>query len=114
MSAKAIACKGVTTINQALISLANISVSTTVGDVKAAQTKVANAVNAIQARVSTNDEGLLSQVSAANGKLAETIKDYPDQSPIGQTSTSVQDIKARVADAQSKTERLASALTCPS
>ena len=54
-------CNGVSTINQALVSLSGVSVDTTVGDVRAAQLKVVNAVYAIHSRVPTADGTLLSQ-----------------------------------------------------
>jgi hypothetical protein len=111
-SAMASACNGVTTINQALTSLSNITINATVGDVKAAQAKVANAVTMIQALHPTDPQGLVSQVNAANNKLTEKIAGYPDQTPIGQTSDTVQDVKTRVADAQSKTAKLDTELKC--
>jgi len=111
-SAKATACNGVTTINQALTSLSNISVSATVGDVKAAQAKVANAVTIIEAQHPSDPQGLVSQVSVANDKLTEKIAGYPNRTPIGQTSDTVQDMKTKVADAQSKTDKLAAELKC--
>ena len=111
-SAKAVTCNSVTTINQALTSLSSITVSTTVGDVKAAQAKVANAAKEIQAQHPTDPQGFVSQVSAANDKLTEKLAGYPDQTPIGQTSDTAPDLKAKVADAQGKTEQLAAELKC--
>jgi hypothetical protein len=111
-SAKATACNGVTTMNQALDSLSNINASATVGDVKAVQAKVAKAVTVVQTRVPSDEEGLLSQISAANAKLTEKIAGYPDSTPIGKTSTTAQDIKTKAADAQGKTEQLSSTLKC--
>jgi hypothetical protein len=110
--AKAAACNGVMTINQALSSLSDINASATVGDVKAVQAKVAKAVTTVQAHVTTNQEGIVSQISAANAKLTEKLAGYPDTTPIGQTSTTVQDIKTKAADVQNKTAQLASALNC--
>lgn len=110
--AKAVVCDGVTTIDQALASLANANVSTTVGDVRAVQMKVANAVSTIQAQHPTDPQGFVSKVSAANDKLTEKLAGYPDRTPIGQTSTTIQDLKTRVADAQGKTAQLAANLGC--
>ena len=110
--AKAVVCNGVTTINQALASLANANVSTTVGDVRAVQMKVANAVSTIQAQHPTDPQGFVSKVSAANDKLTEKLAGYPDRTPIGQTSTTIQDLKTRVADAQGKAAQLAANLGC--
>lgn len=111
-SAEALPCHLVTTINQALSSLSNLTVSTTVGDVKAAQAKVANATKAIQAQHPTDPQGFVSQVSAANDKLTEKLAGYPDQTPISQTSDTAPDLKTKVADAQGKTDQLAAELKC--
>jgi hypothetical protein len=111
-SAKTTACKGVSGINQALTSLSNITVDTTVGDVKAAQAKITNAMATIQAQHPIDNQGLVGQVSAANDKLTEKIAGYPNQTPIGKTSDNVQDMKARVADAQTKTKKLGTELDC--
>ncbi len=109
---KAAACNGIMTMNEALGSLSTINASTTVGDVKAVQAKVAKAAATVQARISTDQEGALSQISTANAKLTEKISGYPDKTPIGQTSTKAQDIKAKAADAQNKTDQLATSLNC--
>jgi hypothetical protein len=112
-SAKATACQGVTTINQALTSLAALTVNATVGEVKAAQAKVATAVRTIEAQHPADPQGLASQVSAANANLTEKLAGYPDQTPIGQTTDTVQDLKAKAAEAQGKTAQLAATLQCP-
>lgn len=111
-SARETACNGVSNINKALTSLSNVSANATVGDVKAAQTKVTNAVNAIQAQHPTDPQGLVNQLSTANAKLTEKLAGYPDQTPIGQTSENIQDLKARVAEAQTKTNQLSGELKC--
>ncbi len=111
-SAKAAACNGVMSMNKALSSLSNINASATVGDVKAVQAKVAKAVTTVQTQVPTDQEGAVSQISAANAKLTEKLAGYPDKTPIGQTSTTAQEIKTKAADAQNKTDQLASALNC--
>jgi hypothetical protein len=105
-------CNGVTTINQALVSLSGVSVDTTVGDVRAAQLKVVNAVNAIHSSVPTADGTLLSQITAANAQLTAKLAGYPDSTAIGHTSETVQDVKTKVSDAQGKTMQLAGKLNC--
>jgi hypothetical protein len=109
---KATLCNGVTTIHQTLTSLSNVTVSTTVGDVKAAQAKVSNAVTTNQQQHPADPQGLVGQVSAANDKHTEKLAGYPDQTPIGQTSETVQDVKAKVADAQTRTQQLSTELKC--
>jgi hypothetical protein len=83
-----------------------------VGDVKTAQRRVTNTLNAIASRIPSADGQLLSQLRSANAQLTAKIAGYPDETPIGQTSVKVQDLKARVATAQSKTSSLASKLNC--
>jgi hypothetical protein len=110
--AQTAACNGVTNINQALVSLSGVSVDTTVGDVRAAQLKVINAVNDLHSRVPTADGTLLSQVTTANAQLTAKLAGYPDSTAIGHTSETVQDVKTRVSAAQAKTMQLAGKLNC--
>ena len=112
-SAKATACNGLSTINQALTSLSGTQVNTTVGDVQAAQQKVTNAVNTI-AKIPAASGPLLDQIKAANDQLTAKLAGYPPNTPIGQTSVKVQDVKTTAASAQSKTTAIASRLKCPS
>lgn len=110
--AKTAVCNGVTGINQALTSLSGVSVNSTVGQVKSAQQRVANRLNAIESRMPSGSGALLSQIKSANDQLATKIQGYPDTTPIGQTSVNIQDLKATVANAQAQTARLATALNC--
>jgi hypothetical protein len=105
-------CNGVTNMNQALASLSSVNANTTVGDVRAAQVKVTNAVNAIHSRVPTADGTLLSQITTANAQLTAKLVGYTDSTPIGHTSETVQDVKTKVSDAQAKTTQLANNLNC--
>jgi hypothetical protein len=110
--ARTAVCAGITTVNQALASLSSVDVNTTVGQVKSAQQKVTKALNAIEPQIPSDSGTVFSQVKQANDQLAAAIKDYPDETPIGQTSAKIQDLQTTVANAQSKTERLASRLHC--
>lgn len=111
-SAKTAACNGLATVNEALTSLSNVNAKTTVGEVKAAQTKIANTLVAIQTRIPADSGDRLNQIKSANEQLGAKIQGYPDTTPIGQTSAQVQDLKAMVGNAQSKTTQLASTLNC--
>lgn len=113
-SAKASACNGLSTINQALTSLSGTQVNTTVGDVQAAQQKVTNAVNTISSKIPAASGPLLDQIKAANDQLTAKLAGYPPNTPIGQTSVKVQDVKTAAASAQSKATAIASRLKCPS
>src|SRR5215472_15128733 len=105
-------CDGVTNINQALTSLSNVNADTTVGEVRAAQVKVTNAVNAIHSKVPTADGTLLSEITTANAQLTAKLAGYTDSTPIGHTSETVQDVKTKVSNAQGKTTQLADTLNC--
>jgi hypothetical protein len=105
-------CNGVTNINQALVSLSSVNANTTVGDVRAAQVKVSNAVNAIHSLVPTADGTLLNQITTANAQLTAKLAGYTASTPIGQTSETVQDVKTKVSDTQAKTTQLANKLNC--
>jgi hypothetical protein len=105
-------CNGVTNINQALVSLSSVNANTTVGDVRAAQVKVINAVDAIHSHVPTADGTLLSQITTANAQLTAKLAGYTDSTPIGHTSDTVQDVKTKVSDTQAKTTQLANKLNC--
>jgi hypothetical protein len=113
-SAKAAACSGLTTISQTLTSLLSVNANTTVGDVKAVQAKVTNALNAIESRVPNASGQLVNQIRSANDQLTAKLQGYPDSTPIGRTSATIQDIRARAASAQAKTTLLATALRCSS
>jgi len=110
--AQSAVCDGVTNINQALASLSNVNADTTVGDVRTAQVKVTNAVNAIHSKVPTADGALLSQITTANAELTAKLAGYTDSTPIGHTSETVQDVKTKVSNAQDKTTQLADKLNC--
>jgi hypothetical protein len=110
--AQTAACNGVSTINQALVSLSGVNVDTTVGDVRAAQLKVINAVNALHSRVPAADGTMLSEITTANAQLTAKLAGYPDSTAIGHTSETVQDVKTKVSDAQAKTMQLAGKLNC--
>lgn len=111
-SARTIACRGLTTINGTLATLLSANVNTTVGQVKSVQQKVTNTLNAVESRVPSSSEGLVGQIRSANDQLGAKLEGYPDTTPIGQTSDTVQNIKTNVASAQAKTTLLALALKC--
>ena len=113
VTARPVACSGLATVNKAFGSLLSANVDTTVGDVKAVQQKVTYSLNAIQSKVPSTELGLLDQVKAANDNLSAKIEGYPPTTPIGHTSTKVQDLKTNAASAQAKTTLLSTALKCP-
>ncbi len=112
-SAKTAACNGLAKVNQVMMSLLNINVDTTVGDIQSAQQKVTTALAAIESKIPNASGDLLNQIKSANQQLTEKLQGYPPDTPIGQTSATVQDLKTNVASAQAKTTLLAAALKCP-
>jgi hypothetical protein len=111
-SAKAKACAGLATINSTLTSLLSVNASTTVGDVRQAQTKITNALDTVDSHVPGPPGDLSRQIRSANAQLTDKVEGYPDSTPIGQTSESVQDIKAKATNAQAKVSLLTTALKC--
>ncbi len=109
-------CPSLTTINQALTQLATVGEQTTVGDVKAAQQKVTNALTTLSQLPlpSGNGSNALSALQSANDQLTAAIKDLPDTATIAQVSSGLQDFKSKVTQAQASATRLASALKCGS
>jgi hypothetical protein len=111
-SAKEAACAGLATINSTLTKLLSTNASTTVGEVKAAQTKITNALNTVDSHVPGAPGDLSRQIRSANAQLTDKIQGYPDSTPIGQTSENVQDIKAKAANAQAKVSLFTTLLKC--
>lgn len=109
-------CPYLTTINQALTQLATVGEQTTVGDVKAAQQKVTNALTGLSQipLPSGNGSDALSALQSANDQLTAAIKDLPDTATIAQVSSGLQDFKSKVTQAQASATRLTSALKCGS
>ena len=110
--AQTAACKGVVQINQALVNLSNVTVDTTVGDVRAAQLKVLNTANAIHSQIPAANGTLLAQITTASAQLTAKLAGYPNSTTIGHTSETVQDVKTKVSDAQAKTTQLANNMNC--
>jgi hypothetical protein len=111
-AAQTAACNGVAQINQALVNLSNVTVDTTVGDVRAAQLKVLNTANSIHSQVPNADGTYLAQITTASAQLTAKLAGYPNSTTIGHTSETVQDVKTRVSDAQAKTTQLADKMNC--
>jgi maltose-binding protein MalE len=112
-TAKSVACSGLATVGQVLASLSDTKVTATVGDVQSAQQKVTDALNKIESKIPAASGQMLDQIRSANDQLTAKLQGYPPETPIGQTSVTVQEIKSSVASAQAKTTVLATALKCP-
>lgn len=106
-------CQRLTTINQSLTQLANVGEKTTIGEVKAAQQKLTNALNAVPA-LPGNAGDALSKLQSANDQLAAAIKDIPDSATVGEVGPRLQDFKGKVTQAQESATKLTSTLKCTS
>ena len=111
-TAKGAACQSLASVNQSLASLYSIGDTTTVGAAQATQQKVTNALNKLDTELPSGTGPALTQVQSANNQLGETLKSYPANTPIGQTSLNLQGFKTNVATAQSKATQLTSTAKC--
>lgn len=105
-------CQRLATINQSLTQLSTVGDNTTVGEVKAAQQKITDALAAL-GRL-PGEGTALSSLQAANDQLAAAIKDQPDSATMGQVSVKLQDFKGKVTQAQTAATKLSSVLKCGS
>jgi uncharacterized phage infection (PIP) family protein YhgE len=110
--AKSAACQSLATVNQSLTSLANVGDNTTVGTVKAAQQKIASALNKLDTVLPNSNGPVLTQAQAANDQLGQTLQDYPDSATIGDTSVKLQGVKTKATSVQEKATQLSSSLKC--
>ena len=104
-------CQRLTAVNQALAGLAGVGDNTTVGEVKAAQQKLTNALNAYAALPGGGGD-TLSKIQAANDQLGAALRDLPDSATVGQIGPRLQGFKDIVAQAQSAATKLTSTLSC--
>jgi hypothetical protein len=104
-------CQPLETINQTLTQLSDIGDNTTVGEVKAAQQKLASALNALGALPGSRGDAYNSLKSVSD-QLAAAVQGQPDSATVGQIGLKVQGLKDKVAQAQGATTKLASTLHC--
>ncbi len=105
-------CQGLASVEQPLNQLANVGDQTTVGEVKALQQKVTNALSVLTKVPGLSDSSALSDLQQANDQLAAAIKDQPDSATMGQVGPKLQDFKSKVAQAQSKLNSMKSTFKC--
>jgi hypothetical protein len=106
-------CQRLANVNQVLKQASAIGTNTTVGEVKAYQQKLTDAINKLL-ELPGGGDAALSNLQAANDQLTSAIKDLPDSAPIGQASEQLQTFQSRAAKAQTAVTKLASTLHCPS
>ena len=106
-------CQRLTTINQSLTQLSNVGEQTTVGEVKAIQQKITNALGVLT-KLPGGGGSALSDLQNANNELTAMTKDKPDSATIGEVSPRLQDFKDKVAKAQTAATKLSSTLKCGS
>jgi hypothetical protein len=115
-AAKSGACQSIASINQSLTSLQQTNQTTTVGDVKATQQKLATALNTVSSKLPVGGGFLVGQAQSANNQLTQSLQGQPDNATISQASpqaqAQIQDLKNKVASVQGKTSLLASTLKC--
>lgn len=106
-------CQRLANVNQALKQASTIGTNTTVGEVKAVQQKLTNALNKLEQLPGSGDSAL-KDLQAANDQLAATIAGLPDSATVGQVSSQLQTFQSRVAKAQTAVTKLTSTLHCAS
>lgn len=106
-------CQRLANVNQSLKQVATIGTNTTVGEVKAAQQKLTNALNKLEQLPGSGDTAL-KDLQTANDQFAATIAGLPDSATIGQVSSQLQAFQVRVAKAQTAVTKLTSTLHCAS
>jgi phage-related minor tail protein len=105
-------CQGLAAVEQPLNQLANVGDQTTVGEVKALQQKVTNALGVLTKIPGLSDSSALSQLQQANDELTAAIQGQPDDATMGQVGPKFQDFKSKVAQAQSKLNSMKSTFKC--
>lgn len=105
------ACQPLGTINQTLTQLAGIGDHTTIGEVKAAQQKLASALNVLAALPGSRGSAY-NTIKSESDELAAAVKDMPDSATVGQAGPRLQEFKGKTAQAQAAATKLASTLNC--
>ena len=107
-------CQAVATVNQSLTSLSTINANTTVSEALMRQGTVTHALNKLVILKPGPTGPILIEVQAANNQLAATLRSYPDNPTMGQTSIDLHGLKNQVTVWQGQMRQLASALKCTS
>ena len=104
-------CQPLGTVSQTLTQLASIGDDTTIGEVKAAQQKLANALKALAALPGSRGSAYDS-IKSMSDQLAAAVKSQPDSATVGQAGPKLQGLKAKMAQVQAAATTLASSLNC--
>ena len=105
-------CQRLVAVNQSLTQLSTVGSNTSVGEVKARQQQLSNALDAL-GKVPVGSGDTLNQLQSANDQLAEEIKDLPDSATVGEVGPRLQDFQSKVSQAQAAATKLNSTLRCP-
>lgn len=106
-------CQPLETVNQALTQLSNIGENTTIGEIKAAQQKLAGALNAL-ATVPGIQGSAYDSIKSMSDQLAAAVKNQPDSATVGQVGPLLGAFKSSMAQAHAAVAKLASTLNCES
>jgi len=106
-------CQRLANVDQSLKQAATIGTNTTVGEVKASQQKLTDALNKLEQLPGSRDTAL-KDLQTANDQFAATIAGLPDSAQVGQVSSQLQTFQSRVAKAQTAVTKLTSTLHCAS
>ena len=104
-------CQPLGAVQQTLTQLSSIGDNTTVGEVKAAQQKLASALNALAA-IPGSRGSAYDSIKSASDQLAAAVKKQPDTATVGQVGPRLQGFKDKMAQAQAAATKFASTLNC--
>lgn len=105
------ACKNLAKLKQSIATLAAVTPSSTVGDVKKAQKDVTQETDALKQSLAEVDKAKSKVLEAAKEDLEKTIKTLPDKDTLAQAATAIQPKAAAVEAAR---VQLSAQINCPS
>ena len=110
--ARSLACKGLTTIQNALGSLSNVGQKTTVGQVQTVQSHIGTALSGLDKIIPGSASTALNQLKTANTQLGQTLANLPANDTLGQHAAQLQQVQNELGQAQTTTTTLATKLNC--
>lgn len=104
-------CQPLGRVNQTITQLSGIGDNSTVGEVKAAQQKLASALKALAALPGSRGSAY-DTIKSLSDQLAAAVKNQPDSATVGQAGPRLQEFKSKLTQAQAAAMKLASRLNC--
>jgi hypothetical protein len=112
MTLKAQACVHLATIHTTLAPLKEQAQNITVGQVKAAQEKIATAAQQLVAQIPSDDAPTLDNLKTANTNLTNALNGHPDTATVGEIAAAQPGYEDAVTKAQTAQANLSTKLEC--